>query len=235
VTLWPANVWNLTTSASDSTGAGQNADDAKRNITPPTVRHRPQQLLASAHVSGAKLTTDNNYAVISNWSVTNSSDSFCSLIKHRDGRLIVLHPGLYYVYSQVQFLNYPAEDLGSTHAQLGHSVVRWNFVYPNDGNKIVMRRSVTARWSLGTDVDERASYLGGVYALRAGDKLFVRLSKKSGVQSDPKTTFFGLFSISTSGEQWQLVERNKIQKAIKLSLPLLNETCPGRSVLQVYS
>jgi len=184
---------NEPSSAGELHGGKQNAGDATRNITSASVRPR-QQLLASAHVSGAKLTNDNNFALISNWSVTNSSDSFCSMIKHRDGRLVVLHAGLYYVYSQVQFLNYPADDLGSTHAQLSHSVCRWNVVYPNDGIKIVMKRTMTARWPLGTDVDQRASYLGGVYALRAGDEVFVRLSK-SGVRNESQMTFFGMFAI----------------------------------------
>jgi len=71
-------------------------------------------------------------------------------------------------------------------------------VYPNDGNKLVMKRSFTVRWSADTAVDQKASYLGGVYSLRVGDEVFVRVSKSSisGVNRDPKATFFGMFALS---------------------------------------
>jgi len=153
----------------------------------------------SAHVAGAivKPMPDNRAAQIMNWTVTDKADSFCSLIRHNNGKLVIPLDGIYFVYSQAQFLSYPNDGddpriAGHTHAQLGHFVYRWNQVYPNDGTKLLMRRSLTARWNNDSDMDQRASYMAAAFRLRENDELFVRMSNH-GINDDAKATFFGAF------------------------------------------
>jgi len=165
------------------------------------IQKASNQINISAHVTSPvfKVTneTAEKTAEIVDWKKTNHGDSFCSVIGQRNGRLIIPLDGNYFVYSQIQFLNNPHGDeriAGFSYVQLAHFVYKYNIVYPNDGNKLLMRRSSTAHWGQERNVDHHASYLGGMFRLRAGDELLVKLTD-NGVHGDPKSTFFGVFLI----------------------------------------
>jgi len=167
------------------------------------------KVVTAAHVTGAIVTDIEDFTDITSWSVVRTivdrtscrGRAAClTIITYKNGRLVIPQDGLYFVYSQVQFLAYPRTHpllVGHTHAQLSHSVLKWNQIYPNDGTKLIAQRSLSVRWQLGaadSEVDEQASYIGSLFDLQEGDQLFVRLSK-FGILNDTTATFFGMYSV----------------------------------------
>jgi len=193
-----------------STAVQSLINSTNSDVTKFVLLTRDTTLKSSAgHLSGAIVSDRGEFAEITSWTVVHivNSDQKCQqpkslsdseVIGYKNGRLVTSRDGFYFVYSQVQFLTYPASDArlaGHTRVQLSHSIWKWNSMYPNDGNKMIAQRSLSVRWQLAdVAVDEQASYIGGLFEIQQGDQLFVQLSNY-GILNDTTTTFFGMYSV----------------------------------------
>ena len=125
-------------------------------------------------------------------------------IRYKSGRLVVPFSGFYSVYSQVHFMkrnnnnadvrkflesqNYVRQDMST----VGHYIYRYNVIYPNYGEQLLLQHFQTLCGDLDKPVVEHSSYLGSVVKLNAGDEIFVRVTNISIVHRDPSTTYFGV-------------------------------------------
>ncbi|ESO82164.1 hypothetical protein LOTGIDRAFT_135217, partial [Lottia gigantea] len=125
--------------------------------------------------------------------------AFTSSVTYRHGRIVVPVPGLYYVYSQVSFLEryvQSRDSAASTESpSLSHYIYRYNIIYPNGGEEKMIQNSITKCWGTNKGFGEYTSYLGAVFDLRQGDEIFVKVSNLTMVARDPKSNYFGLFKI----------------------------------------
>ncbi|KAL3847946.1 hypothetical protein ACJMK2_018835 [Sinanodonta woodiana] len=134
---------------------------------------------------------------ISQW-IYDEDLAFYNLVSYRHGRIVILTPGLYYVYSQVSFLE--MFGIGSNTAETGsqslsHYLYRYNIVYPNGGEETLIQNSITKCWGQNKNFGEYTSYLGAIFQLRQGDELFVKVSNLSLIVRDPKQNYFGVFKL----------------------------------------
>lgn len=134
---------------------------------------------------------------IAHW-ISNEDLAFTNKVQYRHGRIVILEPGLYYVYSQLSFLevfdNPSAIDMGSQ--SLSHYIYRYNIIYPHGGEEAMIQNSITKCWGQNKAFGEYTSYLGAVFHLRQGDELFVKVSNLTLIVREPKLNYFGLFKIN---------------------------------------
>ncbi|KAK3094465.1 hypothetical protein FSP39_002072 [Pinctada imbricata] len=157
--------------------------------------------VVSAHLlAGAQQKQGHNEpgpAAVRNWSVIDPIAHVNGLTVMND-RIKVNTSGLYFVYSQVYFVSYPhsqTNSSSSSHA-LYHFVYRFNVIYANGGEELLLKGVRTKCWSRIKDFDDYTSYTGAVLHLNANDEIYVKVSNVSSISVDSKATFLGLFKIS---------------------------------------
>lgn len=116
-------------------------------------------------------------------------------VQLRNDRVRVNNSGLYYLYSQVYFLSlyFGGNSPGAT--TLYHYVYRYNVIYPNGGEELLLKSVRTQCWERNKEYDDYTSFTGGVFRLNVGDEIYVKVSNISQVSQDPKATFFGMFKL----------------------------------------
>ncbi|KAL8559053.1 hypothetical protein ACOMHN_008241 [Nucella lapillus] len=129
--------------------------------------------------------------------------AFINHVTYRYGRIVVPEDGLYYVYSQVAFLEVislpgasrPSSEHGTESPSLSHYLYRYNIIYPNGGEEKLVQNSITKCWGPNKAFGEYTSYLGALFHLRQGDEVFVKVSNLTMMAMDPKSNYFGMFKI----------------------------------------
>ncbi|XP_076454220.1 uncharacterized protein LOC143289179 [Babylonia areolata] len=172
----------------------------------------------AAHLMGYPQRQDQNQAPgrqfpISMW-IYREDLAFINHVTYRYGRIVVPDDGLYYVYSQVAFLEVlspsnggsgggggsgrspsSAGAYGTESPSLSHYLYRYNIIYPNGGEEKLVQNSITKCWGPNRAFGEYTSYLGAVFHLRQGDEVFVKVSNLTMMALDPKSNYFGLFKL----------------------------------------
>ena len=122
-------------------------------------------------------------------------------LEYRYGRLVIQEPGIYFVYSQVHFVEYFQRDENSDshHSQsssYSHYVYKYNAILPNGGNQLLLHHSSSPCQSKSKDFHEYTSYVGAIFKLKPQDEIFVKVSNISMVEWDSRATYFGLYQIA---------------------------------------
>ncbi|XP_078694514.1 tumor necrosis factor ligand superfamily member 10-like isoform X1 [Branchiostoma floridae x Branchiostoma belcheri] len=136
---------------------------------------------------------------IQSWETRQGLATIANGMSHRDGAIRVPVDGLYYVYSQLYFRHVrphaadgsPAADTGDH--QLLHSTYKKSATYPE--KQEIMKSARTRCWSKDSQYGLLSSYQGGVFQLRAGDRLFVQVSNVAMVSFEEAASYFGAFMI----------------------------------------
>ncbi|XP_078613003.1 tumor necrosis factor ligand superfamily member 10-like [Branchiostoma floridae x Branchiostoma japonicum] len=137
---------------------------------------------------------------IQSWESRQGLATVANGMTHRDGAIRVPVDGLYYVYSQLYFRHVrlpaadgsSAEDHSGDH-QLLHSTFKKSATYPE--KQEIMKSARTRCWSKDSQYGLLSSYQGGVFRLRAGDRLFVQVSNVALVSFEEAASYFGAFMI----------------------------------------
>ncbi|XP_076435863.1 uncharacterized protein LOC143275556 [Babylonia areolata] len=165
-----------------------------------------EQEKPSAHLMGYPQRQDHNQAPgrqfpIGLW-IHEEDLAFTHHVTYRHGRIVVPEDGLYFVYSQVAFLEVlpigasSNPSIYSTESpSLSHYLYRYNIIYPNGGEEKLVQNSITKCWGPNRAFGEYTSYLGAVFNLRQGDEVFVKVSNVTMMAPDPKSNYFGLFKV----------------------------------------
>lgn len=177
--------------------------DAPINCSVSNSKHRP-----SAHILGTpdglsqKTKTGSPPSVtftINKWAV-DSDMAFLNNIEYnyKSGRLVIPRDGLYYVYSQANFIKRYQPGSANTSKAAGvvsHSIHRFNIIYPNGGSEEMIKSRESNCWAKHKDYVVHTSYLGAVFSLRAQDELFIKVSMADirDLSAEPKYTYFGLY------------------------------------------
>lgn len=108
-----------------------------------------------------------------------------------DSVIYVITPGLYFVYCQILYTGTDSVNDAKSQA-VSHYVIRNSTAYPPSQG--ILLKSRHTRYDY--DNDRNSDYVGGVFYMYSGDKLFVKVSRPSLVSSDSLGSFFGLFKVS---------------------------------------
>lgn len=163
----------------------------------------------AAHLMGYNMRQDVNQAPgrqfpIGMW-IHEEDLAFINHVTYRHGRIVVPDDGIYYVYSQVAFLEVitgssssnggGSSTYGTDSPSLSHYLYRYNIIYPNGGEEKLVQNSITKCWGSNRSFGEYTSYLGAVFHLRQGDEVFVKVSNLTMLARNPKSNYFGLFKV----------------------------------------
>ncbi|XP_066266751.1 tumor necrosis factor ligand superfamily member 10-like isoform X3 [Branchiostoma lanceolatum] len=132
---------------------------------------------------------------VKEWESNQGLATLANGMKYRDGYIKVPVDGLYYVYSQLYF-RYMRDDRQSRPAdnhQLLHYTYKKSATYRD--KQEVMKSARTKCWSKRSQYGLLSSYQGGVFRLRAGDRLFVQVSNVAMVSFEEAASYFGAFMI----------------------------------------
>lgn len=129
---------------------------------------------------------------IPNWA-NRTMHSHLQDISYQGGKLQVTQPGKYYVYAQIYF-RYPTE--GTDSRTLGHQLVQCINLQNGHGENILLLKGVgTKCWTQDATYGLHALYQGGLFDLKAGDKLFVSVSSLD-INLEEPGSYFGAFRLS---------------------------------------
>ena len=146
------------------------------------------------------LESGQNYQVatpVKGWTA-DRNPSFVVNVGFNDSRLIIQESGLYYVYSQLTMIEYRQSTSGRDgppRTSIVHHIERWNVIYPDSGVERLLRHSESRAQTMRSPFTEYVTYVGGVVPLRAGDEIYVTVSDIDLVQSEAKSTYFGMYRI----------------------------------------
>ncbi|XP_047205820.1 tumor necrosis factor ligand superfamily member 10-like [Girardinichthys multiradiatus] len=165
----------------------------------------------AAHVTGSfvpKLEHDGGAPVLAgrrvqgqkiSWWEGQKGLAFLQDVQLLDGELVVLQPGLYYVYAQTYFRHtHSLEEDGEEAEDRGKPLLQYVYKKVNSYPVpiLLMKTSRTSCWSRGSDFSLHSAHQGGLFPLTTGDRLFVTVTNASAVDMDEKSSFFGAFLIS---------------------------------------
>ncbi|KAM4604417.1 tumor necrosis factor ligand superfamily member 14-like [Polymixia lowei] len=166
------------------------------NDIPPIATGRPHPVpwkkTPSAHLMGSRDPVGANGVI--QW-VDTQGDAFTNLMDYKNGCLVVREEGYYYLYSKVH-LN-AAEEC----SVVKHKVMKDTKAYDESlelmsSNRFRCRRASgdkDQRTAINDDL--RNSFLGGVFHLQPGDKVFVTLQDGRKIRLGNTDNFMGAFMI----------------------------------------
>ncbi|XP_061171747.1 uncharacterized protein LOC133181226 [Saccostrea echinata] len=133
-------------------------------------------------------------AAVRNW-LTADPIAHVKGVQLGNDRIRVNSSGLYYIYSQIYFLSQYFGGKSSGATTLYHYVYRYNVIYPNGGEELLLKSVRTQCWERNKEYDDYTSFTGGVFRLNVCDEIYVKVSNISQVSQDPKATFLGMFKL----------------------------------------
>ncbi|XP_033760527.1 tumor necrosis factor ligand superfamily member 6-like [Pecten maximus] len=166
------------------------------------VDSAPKTNTVSAHlvVSGVQpAVADKSYGryPIRNWSHDHVIANITGLSFQND-RLRINTSGLYFIYSQVYFdrmCNHVMQETNTPYP-IYHYVYRFNVIYPNGGEQLLMKSVRTPCWTQEKSLHgDYTSYTAAAIRMAAGDEIYVMVSNISMVSPVPEASFLGLFKI----------------------------------------
>ena len=138
------------------------------------------------------LFTDKSPFTVGNW-VSQGPTSHTNDILVDDSRIFINTSGLYFVYSQIFFSDlYKGQALSNKSHTFYHYVYRFNHIYPNDGQELLLKSVRTECWAKSKFFGDYTSYTAGVFRLNVGDQIFVKVSQIRLMSRDRQASFFGV-------------------------------------------
>ncbi|XP_060069180.1 tumor necrosis factor ligand superfamily member 6-like [Ylistrum balloti] len=135
---------------------------------------------------------------IRNWSQDHVIANITGLSFQND-RLRINTSGLYFIYSQVYFdrmCDQVLQETGTSYP-IYHYVYRFNVIYPNGGEQLLMKSVRTPCWTQQKSIHgDYTSYTAAAIRMAAGDEIYVMVSNISMVSPVPEASFLGVFKIS---------------------------------------
>ncbi|KAL4635684.1 tumor necrosis factor ligand superfamily member 11-like [Arapaima gigas] len=121
-------------------------------------------------------------------------------MRYHDGRLLIEEAGLYSVYAKTCFRYYDESDMTSVYLQDGSTqLIQYIYHEKHTQNTIkpavLMKSGSTKSWKNGL-YNMYCEQQSGIFVLKEGDGLFVKVSNSWLLDPDPEGSYFGAFKIS---------------------------------------
>ncbi|XP_028671769.1 tumor necrosis factor (ligand) superfamily, member 10 like 4 [Erpetoichthys calabaricus] len=113
------------------------------------------------------------------------------LMDYRDGEIIVLRDGLYFIYSQIYFWTTPQVKEFQQQPFLQYVYRKTSYHDPILLSKAV----VTKCWHEAAEFDLFSSYQGALFELTQGDRIFLKVTDVTAVSLNEESTYFGAFMV----------------------------------------
>ncbi|KAM5335924.1 tumor necrosis factor ligand superfamily member 10 [Glossophaga mutica] len=179
---------------------------ASRQNGPPLVRREFQR--AAAHITGNQQRgstlpvpkSKNENALghkITSWESSRRGHSFLNNMHLRNGELIILQTGLYYIYSQTYFRFQEPEDVSTAgNRRKNKQMVQYIYKFTTYSDPILLMKSArNSCWSKDSEYGLYSIYQGGIFELKENDKIFVSVTNEELMDMDQEASFFGAFLI----------------------------------------
>ncbi|XP_060690600.1 tumor necrosis factor ligand superfamily member 10-like [Hemiscyllium ocellatum] len=134
--------------------------------------------------------------------------AFLHSVEYKNGELIILQTGLYYIYAQTYFRYREITGAGDSHPgallSVSGNTQMVQYIYKNTAYPdpiLLMKNTRTTCWAKNREYELHSIYQGGLFELRYLDRIFVTVSNISWIDMADGSSFFGAFFVSyTLGE-----------------------------------
>ncbi|KAL7830189.1 hypothetical protein SRHO_G00313160 [Serrasalmus rhombeus] len=168
-----------------------------------TLRQVSTSAKAAIHLLGKY---NKSYMHSVEWQDYNGQSFKTGGLKLQNNKIHIPHDGLYFVYSQASYRVSCSSDADGSDegamVQLSHMVYRWSDSYDDDKPLLSAVRTACKKAPMQSEEDDgetwfSAIYLGAVFKLQAGDRLYTAMMEKMlpQVETEQGTTFFGVFAL----------------------------------------
>ncbi|KAG2463550.1 TNF10 factor, partial [Polypterus senegalus] len=113
------------------------------------------------------------------------------LMDYRDGEIIVLRDGLYFIYSQIYFWTTPQVKEFQQQPFLQYVYRKTSYQDP----VLLSKAVVTKCWHEAAEFDLFSSYQGALFELTQGDRIFLKVTDVTAVSLNEESTYFGAFIV----------------------------------------
>ncbi|XP_004675447.2 PREDICTED: tumor necrosis factor ligand superfamily member 10 [Condylura cristata] len=184
--------------------------EKQQNSQNPVGEKFPQR--AAAHItatSSRSIASDPNSKIgkalgqkINTWESSRKGHSFLNSFHLRNGELVIIKPGFYYIYSQTYFrFQESEENLGTVSTEKGKKknkqMVQYIYKYTSYPDPIMLMKSARSScWSKDSEYGLYSIYQGGIFELKEGDRIFVSVTNDKLIAMDQEASFFGAFLIN---------------------------------------
>ncbi|XP_062969183.1 tumor necrosis factor ligand superfamily member 14 isoform X1 [Cynocephalus volans] len=154
---------------------------------------RSHQANPAAHLTGANSSLTGSGGPLL-WK-TQLGLAFLRGLDYRDGALVTLQAGYYYIYSKVQLGGVGCTQGLASGLPITHGLYKRTPRYPEELELLVSRRSPCGR-STSSRIWWDSSFLGGVVHLEAGEEVVVRVPDVQPIRlRDGTRSYFGAFMV----------------------------------------
>ncbi|MBN3323254.1 TNF14 factor, partial [Atractosteus spatula] len=147
------------------------------------------QKKTKAHVTGKSSKLDYKEGKMF-WKSMNG-DAFTHVIDYKDGSLVIKTEGYYFIYSKIFYGQLDCKT--SAKGTFKHSVYKSTRWFPGD-----LELMSSKKYHCSNDKEDMLdnSFLGGIYHLKEGDQIFVKVNEKILIRlQSTSQNFFGAFLI----------------------------------------
>ncbi|KAF5911597.1 tumor necrosis factor ligand superfamily member 14 [Diceros bicornis minor] len=154
---------------------------------------RSHQANPAAHLTGANSSLTGTGGPLL-WE-TKLGLAFLRGLTYRDGALVIVRAGYYYIYSKVQLGSVGCSQVQGSGLPITHGLYKRTPRYPEELELLVSRQSPCGR-ATNARVWWDSSFLGGVVHLDAGEEVVVRVLDERLVRlRDGTRSYFGAFMV----------------------------------------
>ncbi|XP_048398168.1 tumor necrosis factor ligand superfamily member 10-like isoform X2 [Stegostoma tigrinum] len=124
--------------------------------------------------------------------------AFLHSVEYKDGELIILQTGLYYIYAQTYFRYREIAGDGDS-SPLSGDTQMIQYIYKNTAYPdpiLLMKNTRTTCWAKNREFELHSIYQGGLFELKYLDRIFVTVSNISWIDMADGSSFFGAFLAS---------------------------------------
>ncbi|XP_048460666.1 tumor necrosis factor ligand superfamily member 10-like isoform X1 [Rhincodon typus] len=124
--------------------------------------------------------------------------AFLHSVEYKDGELIILQTGLYYIYAQTYFRYREIAGEGDS-SPLSRNTQMIQYIYKNTAYPdpiLLMKNTRTTCWAKNREFELHSIYQGGLFELKYLDRIFVTVSNISWIDMADGSSFFGAFLVS---------------------------------------
>ncbi|XP_063302451.1 tumor necrosis factor ligand superfamily member 14 [Pelobates fuscus] len=148
------------------------------------------QVVPSAHITGTEDLTSES---LLHWEPSQGL-SFHYQVGYKNGSLLCIKSGHYYVYSKLQLGSRECSTITDTSAFYSHYVSKKSS--NSEHEEVLLENSRRFCEIHGKASWKGSSYLAGIFFLNQGEEIYVKMSPKHLLRvKDGTTTFFGIFML----------------------------------------
>uniref|UniRef100_H3AHV3 TNF superfamily member 11 n=1 Tax=Latimeria chalumnae TaxID=7897 RepID=H3AHV3_LATCH len=146
-------------------------------------------------IKRSKYSYNSTLQLLTSWE-DNLGLAHASNMTYKDGKLKIHQDGFYYVYTNICFRHHETSGRNDLTGK-GIQLMLYMYHQKVTGSKprYLMKGGSTKYWSSHTEHNFYCIYQGGIFKLKSGDEIFLKISYASLLDQSQEASYFGAFKL----------------------------------------